>query len=267
MSELKQQSNAGVWLLKLRQWGLVIGCLLAMGICLRPVQAPAWEEVQAQQLEANLGLVEGALGQGVVIGMLGGFRTLLADFAWLQMNHHWLEKDRAQVAAFVQLTTTLDPRPQFFWLNGARMLAYDMPVWRIREAGGFDVVPQVQQDMIYQEQAEQAFVLLEKAMEYHPESYEFDLEIGQIYLNRLKDNENAAKWFLSAWEKPGAPFYTGRIYAELLRRQGQHREAYEFLCVMFAGLPDDNPYANKGVVLERIRELERLLNIPMPARF
>ena len=51
----------------------------------------------------------------------------------------------------------------------------------------------------------------------------------QIYLNRLKDLEQAAAWFLSASQQEDAPFFAARIYAELLRRMNQPQAAYAYL--------------------------------------
>ena len=233
--------------------------LLLLGILLRPVEAPAWERIKAGQPELNLAGLEDALGQGMVLGLLGGFRAILADFLWIQTNVVWEQRDRAKLDAMVRLVTTLDPRPEFFWINAARMIAYDVPNWRIREEGGYQVVPESRQEALDREQAEQAFALLDQALEHHPDHPKLYLEIGQIYLNRLDDPARAAPWFRRAWEQPGAPFFSARIYGELLRRQGKREEAYHFLTELHKELPDENPYAQKDVVLERIRDLEESL--------
>lgn len=241
--------------------------LVLLGVVTRPIEGPAWRTVKAGQPELNLGEVEDALGQGLVFGMLGGFRAIMADFLWIRANAVWVKKDRAQLDAMIRLVTTLDPRPDFFWLNAARMTAYDVPNWRIRDEGGYDIVPDARQDAIDLEQAEMAFGIVREALEFHPENPTFYLEMGQIYLNRLDDPAKAAPWFLKAWEKPGAPYFAARIYAELLRRQDKNEEAYAFLTSLFRDLPDDEPFAQKEVVLERIRDLEQTLKLPVWERF
>ena len=244
----------------------VLLILLLLGLLLRPVEAPAWKVVEAGQPEMNLEAIEGALGQGLVIGVLGGFRAILADFLWIRTNTVWERKERVQLDSMIRLVTTLDPRPDFFWINGSRMIAYDVPNWRIRAEGGYDEVPEARQQAIDREQAEQAFELINHALEFHPDSPKFYLEKGQIYLNRLKDDAKAAEWFLKAWQQEDAPYFTARIYAELLRRQGLNAEAYAFLKDLHEELPND-PFAQKGVILERIRELEQDLEIPLWQRF
>ncbi|MFT4900859.1 MAG: hypothetical protein ACI81V_000126 [Lentimonas sp.] len=239
----------------------VLLVLAAVSLALRPLERPAFAAVQAQRSELPLAELEGALGQGIVVGVLGGFRTILADFSWIRLNTAWEKREAAELDALIRLVTTLDPNSVYFWVNSARMLAYDVPHWRIREAGGVALVSEARQAAIVQEQAQQAFVLLAQARKFHPDEPKLYLEVAQIYLNRLKDDALAAEWFLKASQFPGAPYYTARIYAELLRRQGLEREAYEFLKQLHASLPDD-PHAQKNVLLERIRELEASLAIP-----
>ncbi|MEM7790795.1 MAG: tetratricopeptide repeat protein [Verrucomicrobiota bacterium] len=254
-------------ILRLRAASVLLCVLLMVGILTRPIEAPAWQEVKSAQPEMNLDAIEESLGQGLVIGILGGFRTLLANLFWIQANVVWEQHDRVELDAMIRLVTTLDPRPEFFWLNSARMVAYDVPTWRIREEGGFDLVPEARQQAIDLEQAEQAFALLRTALEYHPENPRIYLDFAQIYLNRLKDNENAAKWYLKASNFPDAPFYAARIYAELLKRMGRDEKAYAFLRELHAQLPDDNPLAHKPIILERIRDLEDKLGIPDAGRY
>ena len=252
--------------LRVRSVAVVLLVLVLLGLVTRPIEAPAWQVVKARQPEMNLEAIEGALGQGLVVGVLGGFRAVMADFLWIRTNTIWERRDRVKLDAMVRLVTTLDPRPEFFWINGARMVAYDVPNWRIKEEGGYDAVPESRKQALDLEQAEQAFVMLERAREFHPNNAKLYLETAQIYLNRLKDNENAAKWFLLASQQPDAPYFAARIYGELLRREGKDAEAYDYLQQLFNELPDD-PYAQKPIILDRIRELEDELKVPIWQRF
>ena len=240
--------------------------LVLVGLLTRPIEAPAWHVVKAGQPEMNLDAIEGALGQGLVVGVLGGFRSILADLLWIRTNTIWERKDRAKLDPMIRLVTTLDPRPEFFWINGSRMIAYDVPNWRIREEGGYQAVPEVRQQAIDMEQSEQAFELLDQALEFHPDRAKLYLEKGQIYLNRLKDDANAAMWFLRASEQDDAPYYAARIYGQLLRNQGLDEEAYLFLTDLYDQLPNV-PFAQKNIILERIRNLENDLKIPFWERF
>jgi tetratricopeptide (TPR) repeat protein len=248
--------------LRLRSVCTVLLVLILLGAVMRPIEAPAWQVVKARQPEMNLQAFEGALGQGLVVGVLGGFRAVMADFLWIRTNTIWERRDRVKLNAMVRLVTTLDPRADFFWINGARMIAYDVPNWRIQEEGGYADVPNSRQQALDREQAEQAFAMLARAREFHPNKAKLYLEVGQIYLNRLKDSANAAKWFLLASQQADAPYFAARIYGELLRREGKNIEAYDFLKQLHTNLPDD-PFAQKPIIYDRIRELEQELKIPL----
>ena len=251
---------------RLQKFFLLALTLVLIGLLTRPIEGYAWKTVKSGQPEMNLEGIEDALGQGLVIGMLGGFRAIIADFLWIRTNTIWENRDRVKLDTMIRLVTTIDPRVDFFWINGVRMIAYDVPNWRIKDEGGHFKLPQSRQQQIDREQAEQAFALLDIALEFHPEKAKYYMEVGQIYMNRLKDNQKAADWFLIASQKPDAPYYVARIYAELLRREGKNTEAYEFLKQLYRELPD-KPLAQKPIVLDRIRELEVTLKVPIWQRF
>lgn len=241
--------------------------LLAAGIALRPVEEPAWAEVRASQPALRLESLKDALGQGVTVGLLGGFRAIVADFFWIRTYAVWESYDLPKTQTSIRLVTAIDPRPLYFWLNGSRIIAYDMPNWRIEKAGGYDLVPEAVQRRFDEEQSAVGTRYLEGALDYHPEHPLVVLEIGNIYLNRLKDVETAAGYYLRASKHPDAPYYAARIYAELLRRLERKEEAYVFLKELYPTLPADDMMAQAPVVLERIRELEGELQIPEEKRF
>jgi tetratricopeptide (TPR) repeat protein len=257
-------------LVALREKALCLGAvaiiLITVSLLTRPLERSLWNDLYRDVPGLKLEEMDQALGQGVVLGVFGGLRSLVADFAWLQLNQKWEARDWVSLRVFIRLVTSLDPKPEFFWINSARMLAYDVPHWRIAKAGGISVLDSATQRQIVVEQVDEAVNLLEQARVYHPRSANLKLEIGQVYLNRLKDFERAAPWFEAAIEEPNAPYYAARIYADILRAMGQHQKAYLFLQQVYHKLRDD-PQAQPEVVLERIREIESFLEIPEVMRF
>lgn len=245
---------------------VVLGLFVA-GVALRPIEAPAWEEVRAQQPALRLDSLKDALGQGVTVGLLGGFRAIVADLFWIRTNAIWEDYDLPGTQTSIKLVTAIDPRPLYFWLNGSRMIAYDMPNWRIDQSGGYDVVPEAVKRRFDEEQSAVAVDYLDTALDFHPEHPLLVLEIGNIHLNRLKDVETASRYYLRASQHPEAPYYAARIYAELLRRLDRRPEAYEFLKKLHPTLPPDDIMAQANVVLDRIRELEAELEIPASQRY
>lgn len=256
---------------------IVVGFgLVLTGWLVRYVEGPAWSVVRAAEPAWQAGVLEGAVGQGVTLGLLGGFRALAADFVWLRANLSWERREVDATRAWLRLGTTLDPRPLHFWLHGARMLAYDMPAWRIAAEGGYDRVPAARQRGIVAEHAEWGLAYLREARRFHPARAALEVEEANLHLNRRGDWAAAAAAYRMAAGQPDAPYYAARLHAELLRRQGSEAEALAWLREIYPTLPGapgvERPagiterewswrieQATAGVVRERIRELEAKL--------
>lgn len=195
--------------------------------------------------------VVGAPVAGGSLAALGGWRAAAAGACWLRANLAWERRDAATTRLLVELTVATDGRPAYFWLNGARMMAYDFPAWRTAEA------PAAVREKIVREEAGRALAFLERGAAQHPGQAEFYLEMANLRLRALGDREGAARLFRQAAEQPGAPWHAARIHAELLRELGRPAEALAWLRQILPGLPADDPAARRDVVLQRIAELEQ----------
>lgn len=211
-------------------------CLLAFAFgVLRP-----WEACIA------ISPVEPRPGQGAALGVVGGMRSAVAGAFWLRANLAWERQDAAATLANVQLAVDADGRPLYFWINGARMIAYDLPTWpaspelRMRRAG---------------ECARRAEEFLHAALVTHPDSPEIFVELALLRLRGFRDAEGAARWFGRAADQPGAPPYAARLCAQLLRETGRPDEALVRLRQARAELrPADT--LQRVALEQRIAELE-----------
>lgn len=240
---------------------IVVAVLGLAGAALGRVVAPAWSAARARQPALQLDSTAAAAGQGVTLALLGGFRALVADGAWLRMYVLWERRELAAVETLLRFVTAIDPRPLYFWINGARIMAYDIAAWRVAAAGGDAAAPGVE-ERIRREQAMLALRYLEAATRVHSQNTDLWIERAGIQLNALKDFSAAAESYRHAWEMPRAPFYAARLCAEMLRRAGRKTEALAWLVQLHPQLPRDNEEAAADVVLARIRELERELGVP-----
>ena len=100
--------------------------LLAVVALLRPLEARI--ATGPVRLAPQLGVLSGS---GSVLAVLGGLRSAVAGVCWLRANLAWERRDAAATTALLHLTVAADERPLHFWLNGARMLAYDLAEWRL----------------------------------------------------------------------------------------------------------------------------------------
>jgi tetratricopeptide (TPR) repeat protein len=241
---------------------IVVAVLAAVGAALDRVAAPAWAAARARQPALRLDSSMAAVGQGVTLALLGGFRALVADAVWIRMYVLWERRDLPGTQSLIQLVAAIDPRPIYFWTNGARILAHDLAAWRIEAAGGYDAVSPEVEARMSREQGTMAIAHLEAAMGFHPASADLWIERANIELHRIRDLAAAAESYRRAWEQPRAPYYAARLHAELLRRQGRKAEALDWLTRLHPSLPAGDESAARDTVLERIRELERELGIP-----
>lgn len=246
---------------RLLAFAVIIVGLALTGGAMRRIEAPLWAAIRAEQPALRLDSAGAAAGQGVTLGLLGGFRAIVADFTWLRLHVIWEQRDLPATDTLLRLVTAIDPRPLYFWVNGARITAFDMTAWRIAEAGGYEAVPPAQQERIGAEQARLAIRRLEEAMTFHPANAALWIERANIELNRLHDTAAAAASYRRAWEQPRAPYYAARLHAELLKRLGRKAEALAWLVQLHPQLPSEDE--GTEVVLGRIRDLERDLAVPV----
>ncbi|MBP7143008.1 MAG: hypothetical protein KBA71_13945 [Opitutaceae bacterium] len=155
------------------------------------------------------------------LGMLGGFRVPLADVAWIGMSHCWEECDRVGTLRGLRLATALHPESLYFWLNGARIIAYDLAAWRIQGSELAGHVPEAEKQRIARAQGLEAISFLEAAIVRFPGKALPWIELGQIRLRCLRDSLGAAEAFVRAADCRDAPDYALRIAAELYGSGGQ----------------------------------------------
>jgi hypothetical protein len=246
---------------RLRTAATALALLAGAGLGLAPIVEPVWRAQRGREPALRV-QTAAAAGQGVTLALLGGFRALVADVAWVRMYALWERRDLPAVETLLRFVTSVDPRPVYFWLNGTRIVAYDFPVWRIAAAGGHDAVPAEVQQRLVREHAALGLRYLGAAMEQHPRSPDLWVEQANIQLNKLGDLDAAAASYRRAWECPRGPFFAARLHAEVLRRAGRAREALEFLRTLHPKLPPNDDAARAELVLARIRDLERELRVP-----
>jgi tetratricopeptide (TPR) repeat protein len=231
---------------------LTMTVLIAAANVLRPLERLADEWPKRSEMRADQLAI--AAGHGGTLALLGGMRSVVAGGSWLQANLAWERRDPAATTALIELTVAADERPLYFWLNGARMLACDLPEWRL---AGF--APAAVRDRVNEEQARQALQFLEKGLRWRGPDPALYIEMANIHLRRRGDVESAARCYRLAAELPAAPYYAARIHAELLHELGQQQGALDWLRRILPTLPADDPLARREVVLERIKALEQEL--------
>ncbi len=206
------------------------------------------------------------LGGWEALAVLGGFRVALADLSWIRMTHAWEQSDRPATMRSLRLAMRLNPASLYFWINGARVIAYDMAAWRIQEIEGKGHAPRAAKERLIQQQGIEALEVLAKAGTFFPGRAVLEIEKAQIELHALRNPVAAAARFAVAANCADAPRYCVRIAAELMRKEGRPKEAHALLkqrLQRLAEQPQTGEAAQAAeeqtIVMSRIRLLEKEL--------
>lgn len=190
-------------------------------------------------------------GNAMLPVLFDGLRPVLADGCWLRANLAWERRDSAAMLAWLEATVAMDERPAYFWLNGARMIAYDLPNW----GPGTD-------SRRVEACAQRALVFLAQGRRWRGDDPAILIEMANVHLRCRGDVVQAAVYYRRAAEQPGAPYYAARIHAELLQALGRPDEALAWLRQLLPTLPANEPAARRAVVEARVRALETATGRP-----
>ncbi|MCH6255751.1 hypothetical protein MLD52_04285 [Puniceicoccaceae bacterium K14] len=241
-----------------RKWTIVVSLVgaLSIGALTSGWQRLIFRSLHGDSLGTNSLPKSESLGQGLSLAILGGYRSIAANLIWLDMNGSWEKQNINETLAKIELATATDPRALFFWLNGARVVANDMPAWVIANQGLDQEKHPNTVKALNLKFSEKALELIENGLVAHPGNFELMVDRAVIHWKKREDLEEAAKSFLEIATMPNSPYFAGRLYAELLVELGRTDDALSYLKSIYSSLPDDDIQAMKPFVAERIRQLE-----------
>ena len=107
------------------------GLALLIGWAVAPLDQSIAERLGQNSEVETLRNLDSQFGQGLSVAILGGYRSVAANLVWLAMNQNWEQRDLVGTLGKLAFATSIDPRPELFWLNGSRIIANDMPTWVI----------------------------------------------------------------------------------------------------------------------------------------
>jgi len=225
----------------------------------------SWRTVRPCIPEIGRRDIEPTLGQGVLLGILGGMRTVIADGTWVRSYVLWERKDRPGCETLMRTACALDPRSRYFWENTGYVMGYDMAHWEVRRRGGYAKVPADVQEHLYRSYARRALEVLDQGVVNTGGNAALLIAAGQLAEMKLKDQLLSARYYRSATESRNAPWYAPYFCARNLWEAGQREESYrwyrkiweEKLSKSEDGAPDD---------LKNLREMEQALHLPIIQR-
>lgn len=235
---------------------------------------PSWmtlslqERIQEERVQLKYGgmhvdrAMRDVIGQGMAIGLLAGFRGVVADFIWIQSHSRWEKKEWMQQYNDMQVATMLQPQSVLFWDVGAWCMAWNIGYAERVDTNNYTLAQGIKRELVWHERARQ-FLL--RGLENIPNRYELYFKLGWLYDQKFKDPCLAAEEYGKAARFPDAPVYIARLEARKLAECGKLVEAYE--CWKRIWFQDHNTVSHLWNVVEReLRQIENELNVPNSQR-
>ena len=200
------------------------------------------------------------IGQLGFLAALSGFRSLVADFIFIQAHVAWERTQWGRVLLLFRQVTTLQPRSLMLWDMAAWHMAWNASVAAMND-------PSQPNDALRRKAQREYFDLgkdfLMRGIRNNPDRPQLYESLARLYREKFKDHEAAASYFAKAASFADAPEYDHRFAAyELSYVPGREREVYATLRALYnRGAHDRVP-----TLIKRLKFLEEKLDIPLHQR-
>lgn len=205
-----------------KRYGVAVLLLAGAGLATSPLEKSSWSYVKTTMPEITAESLSETAGTGLVLGTIGGFRTVLADIAWLRAYHFWSERELQNCESLMALSRTLDPQNYFFWENSINYVAFDFPSWIIQARGGARVSEKVQAE-IHRKAYESALGLIAQMAKRFPgegKVYALAAQVTMIKTSLIygkPDFERALEFYKLAIESRRSPWFCFLSYVNIVR--------------------------------------------------
>lgn len=246
----------------MKRAALILIALLAWGAAKLPAEHALFRARAQQHLVSiplNLDLRE-QVGQLGFVAALSGFRSIVADFLFIQAHVAWERTEWSRMLLLFRQVTTLQPRSILFWETAAWHMAWN--------AGTAALNDPAQPRLAYRLKAQREYFdlgrdFLERGIKNNPERPQLYEAMARLYRDKYKDHARASEYFDKTAEKPGAPRYAKRFAAyELSYVEGCEREAHERLLELY----NTGEQERLPTLIRRLKFLEEKLDIPLAER-
>jgi hypothetical protein len=206
------------------------------------------------------------IGQGMAIGLLAGFRGVVADFLWIGNHGYFERKEWIRMYRNMELCTTLQPQSVTFWDTGAWHMG-----WNIAHAVSIDPANRTKAEGLKRQREWQnkAREFLADGIANVPHRWELYHGMAVLCWLKFQDHCQARDYFRQAAAFPDAPSYCLRMYVRRVEDCDGPQAAYDVWKQYWREgnpLPSSDGIDLKSVMRRELRRLEELLNIPAHQR-
>lgn len=240
------------------KWILVAAAIILFGLVRLPLERSLNTAQQKAGLRAalpDIGLRE-QIGQLSYAAALGGFRSLVAAFLWIDAHTAWEQTAWGRMAGIFESVTALQPRSLVYWDLASWHMAWNAATAARENPREPSEFLRMRAEREYQQLGRD---FLERGIANNPDSYLLQERLGVMLRDKFGDHAGAAAAFDRAARLEGAPSYVKRMAAyELAQVPGHEREAYEHLRAIY----DLGEQERLPRVITLLQELEEKLHIP-----
>jgi hypothetical protein len=241
---------------------IILALLLVFGALRLPIEGALTEQHRSAYFhEARLGLdLREQIGQLGFLAALSGFRSLVADVAFIQAHVAWERTEWGRLLLLCREATTLQPRLILFWDMAAWHMAWNASVAALHD-------PALPNDVVRRKAQREYLALgkdfLERGIKNNPDRPQLYESLARLYKEKLNNHAAAAEYYARAAALPGAPEYDKRFAAyELSFAPGHEEEAYQALRHLY----QQGAHERLPTLLKRLKFLEEKLDIPLSRR-
>ena len=133
---------------------------------------------------------------GVIMGAaLGGFQGIAASMLWMKMEELWDSGKGTWLACLnvMRTVTLLDPH----WLEPWKILGWHL---------SYNMYVETKDPVRQADYLGKGLAALKEGLSWNPNTYEMYFELAWTYFDKVRDYEEATKWFAAAIEFPHPEF-------------------------------------------------------------
>lgn len=212
-----------------KTWGISLLIIAMMGWLKFKPEQQFRQELLAQNLTLdypNTSMMEN-LGQVGFMAALGGYRSVIASFIYLQAETSFENTQWDQLELQYKLITRLHPHMARYWELGSWHLAYNAASYYLYRAE----IPEFKRASLYKKWVGKGVAFLEPGLVYCAREYRLFAQMGEIYRERVKDKHKSVEYYLKAVAL-GGPEYMERVAAYQMATfddRASWEKAYEIL--------------------------------------
>lgn len=237
---------------------VIFGFLLLFGAARFSFERGLMRDYRAARFHgAELGLpMRQVLGQAGFVAALSGFRSIVADYYWLQSHTAWQSTQWGRMKLLFDAVTTLQPRALLFWDGAAWHMGWNASVAALQDETQPREALRIRAQREYFRLAEDYLL---RGIGNNPDRAMLFDRLGLLYSTKMEDHCRAAWAYGEAAKRQDAMGYVHRFAAyELAKCPGHEREAYELLRALYLQGEDER----LPTLLRLLKESQIKLNIP-----